>query len=537
MALPFVRRRQAGPLAALAGLAGLAGVTLLAACSDDPAKPTGPVTIRFITIPYYNDPNPLPGDSARPTALVSIDNGTVMTVEAGDSVTNIPRGQHTFRVVYDVDYLPSQFTVDIDPNSTHLDLFLPQAATCRYYPADIDDGGRTSFCTPGVKRNILNFAGTENLICAANDFGEFCSTLPDEQQLGGTWPAQVINQYIAHAKLLVAATVPAGATTQSLAMSLYNPGDYSPRFRLRPITPTDSSRYQNEVWTDARHTPFYYAAGAIPHTPLAVGDRENANFGLSVMNTYYLNPAYKDAIFIKFDVKNISADPDYRRVNPEVPAAGQTITNIFLTPFVDASLGIDNQLTPGEIGDDNATLFPAENLLAAYDQNFLVVLPQTGGGTTNNTSPGLVGFEFLRGPAGATPRAVIIDRADSLSFTTTALEQATHRLLAAGRAGDQTGCTLRTPSGGGPEAYVCAPETANDVLMGWSVGPIASLAPGESVSLTVVLFVAAPSAGTFVSGTGIAPQNDQIGVDTRPIAQVAGTLRLQAQQMKNVVVP
>ena len=528
MAQPSVRRR---PTSSVRGVALLCGLAAVAACSDDPAKPTGPVTVRFITLPYYNDPNPAPVDTARATAIVSMDGGPGITVETGDSITNVPRGEHTFAVRFDIDYLVSEFTVNIDPNGTTENLFLPQAATCRYFPADFDETGRTNFCIPGVKRNLLDFKGTENLLCAANDYGEFCSTLPDENQLGGTWPSTGINQYIAHAKLLVAATVPQGAGTRLAAMSLYNPGDYSPRTRLRP-TGTDSLRYTNEVWTDARHAPFYFSAAESPRTPLGVADRANANFGLSVTNTYYFTPTIPDAIFIRFDVKNISNEADYRRVNPEVPVAGQTITNIYLTPFVDATLGIQHNTTPTEPTDDNATVFPEENLIAAYDQAFSVTIPANTG-TTVNASPGLVGFQYISGPSGLTPRAVLLDRADSLSFFTVAREDATHRLLAAGRAGDQAGCTLR----GGGSAYVCSPETPNDVLAGWSVGPIASLAPGATTSITVAVFIAAPVTGTFTSGGGIGPENDKIGDNGRTIAQVAGNLRTRAQQTRIVTVP
>ena len=528
--MPLTRSRRP---AAAATLAALAASCLLAACGDDPSRPTGPVTVVFVTLGYYSDPEPTAVDSARARAIVSIDGGPEMEIRTGDSITNVPRGEHTLTVKYDIDYLTSTFKVDINPNSSREELFLPQSATCRFFPADQD--GNTSFCTPGnprVKRNILSFSGTERLICAANDFGEFCSTLPDENQLGGTWPETGINQYVAHAKLLIAATVPqGGAGTRKSAMSLYNPGDYSPRYRLRPFSPTDSTRYQNEVWTDARHVPFYFSTNEPPRTSLGLVDRFNANFGLSVTNTYYRDPNIPDAIFVRFDVKNISNDADFRRVNPEVPAAGQTISNIWLTPFVDATLGIAHGSTPSETSDDNATVFPEDNLIAAYDQTFSVSIPASSG-VSVNANPGIVGFQFLSGPAGTTPRAVIIDRGDSLSFRTAALEDQTYRILAAGRDGDQAGCALRSGV-----AYICAPDTANDVLTGWSVGPVASLAPGQTVSLTVAILVALPTAGSFTSGAGVGPEHDRINDNSRTIAQIAADLRTLSQLTRGVVVP
>jgi len=57
------------------------------------------------------------------------------------------------------------------------------------------------------------------------------------------------------------------------------------------------------------------------------------------------------------------------------------------------------------------------------------------------------------------------------------------------------------------------------------VGPIASLAPGQSTSITVALFVAPPKAGTFTTGTAVAPRNDALGTVESPLFPIAENLR------------
>jgi hypothetical protein len=144
-----------------------------------------------------------------------------------------------------------------------------------------------------------------------------------------------------------------------------------------------------------------------------------------------------------------------------------------------------------------------------------------------------VGLRLLDGPAGTAARPFFLDYADSLSYFSEPRENEAHAVLSGGRGQNTgtTGCALRG------EAYVCTGESPTDVMMGWSVGPIASLAPGERTSVTVALLFAVPKAGTFVTGTPLAPRNDLLGAAESPLFPVAENLRAVAAQARAFVLP
>ena len=513
--------RSAQRLAQLSALAIAACLT--AACGDDDAvKPTTPVTIKFTT-PIYSISQQAT-DTARGWVIMD---GTDSVRVPEDSFVNVPRGQHRFDYRLDKEYLTDFLEGNLDPTSSRVVLEIPLARNCR----DIAVDGL--LCVPnGVPKNVVVWSKHTRPFCNANDFGEFCTAFSDVTRSGGTWPdsGNPGNPYITHAKLLVAATMgpELGSDGAVMAMALFNPGDYAPRSRLRAIGAPDTLAFQNEVWTDARSLPLFLRPNAGPSVVLSPDDRADHRFGLSVKATYFVpngvtNPAVRDVIFARYDVQNISNEPDYRFVHETEPATGHTLRDVYLVPTVDPNIGGTNLGT--EEDDDNATAFASESLLVAYDQSFNVPgfgLLQTNG-TTNTfhiENPGLVGLRLLDGPAGTTARPMFLDYAgDSLSFYSAVVETKTHATLSGGRASVPAGCVLRG------EALVCTAEAPSDVIMGWSVGPIASLAPGQSTSITVALFVAPPKAGTFTTGTAVAPRNDALGTVESPLFPIAENLR------------
>jgi hypothetical protein len=88
----------------------------------------------------------------------------------------------------------------------------------------------------------------------------------------------------------------------------------------------------------------------------------------------------------------------------------------------------------------------------------------------------------------------------------------------------------------GPFALDCAPETGHDAKGGWSIGPIASLAPGETVSLTIGIVLAKPAPGTVTAGTIVRPGNDSL-TTTRQITPIAADLRARAATVRGLQVP
>ena len=489
----------------------------LTACGDDePTKASGPITLTFSTQVHPNKVG-----TARDTVkgIVIVD-GTDTLDLPYDSLVNFPRGRHSFDARLTNDYLPVRFTADIDPFGTREELRIIQGASCRVWvQADIP------FCTTvvGQAGNQTYWSQRTRLACPMNDFGDFCTRIPDPAKLGLSWPtdeannAADLNEYVAHGRLLIAATVGPELGTdagKNIATSLYNFGDYGPRRRLQ-VVPDDSSRYSSVVWTDLRHEPLFgFATGR-----LAYGDRQLALFGLEVKTTYFQPAAFQDVLFIRFDVRNISREVDYRRLHPDTPENGFTVTNVYLTPTIDPDIGGGFNT---EYADDAATVFYDQKLLTGYDREFDI--RRTDWVPRWADAPGIVGFQLIdAGPAGDA-RAVLFS-ADSPDYLTVAEEAEAHTIVSAGRVATLAGCVASA------QLFDCAPETGSDVRMGWSVGPIASIAPEQTYSITVAVLMASPKAGSFTSGTGIAPRNDAIGDNTRQIYTVAEALRALAAQI------
>ncbi|MDQ6887188.1 MAG: hypothetical protein M3068_07815 [Gemmatimonadota bacterium] len=487
----------------------IASTMLVLGCSSDKTtKPTTPVTVKFTTPAFGTD-------TVRAEVVMD---GTVRVTLPGDSILSVARGTHSFVARLSIDYLPHSFTFDVNPSGNVAVVPIYQAPSCRII---LYDGSACS------GRNAINWQQHTLIFCPTSDFGEVCTVQVDPGAFGATWPDSgfaVRNAYVYHGKLLIAALRPRSGGSDTLAMALYIPGDYLPHVRLHPI-PGDSTRWQEDVWTDGRHVPIYPAL----NPALAVGDRPGQNFGLDVRITALLPPTEKNAMLVRFDVTNISATDSFRFVHREEPAAGHTLTDIYLAPFWDANIGGIINL---ESIDDNSTLFPAESLLVTYDQRFT--------GTTMSASfaarPGLFGLRLIDGPPGTTAKGIVTSAVVSAPIwydlspaVGRAREDSSYALLSAGRAQPINSLCVNSSV-----ALVCDTESSNNTYTGWSVGPISSLAPGQSTSITVALLFAPPDPGTFTSGTDMPPQNNALGSTTRPIYITGGGLRALAAQLKSL---
>ena len=493
-------------------------VALCAACYQDVVRPSGPVTVTFVTPSYAG---------AGGTTIVS--HGTLVmdgvdTVRIPeDSITALARGQHSLSALLDMAYLPTLMAGKISPSGSRMTVNVPAPASCRIYAYD------GALC--GSNSAVL-WRGHQRTWCPANDFGDFCSWFPDAYQLGLSWSTDGSdNQYLGHARLLVGAVLGADAPLSrngdTLAMALMRGGDYAPRVRLHPVD-TDTSRWQGEVVTDMRHIPL--SAGML--SVLDPADRAGDNFGLAVRTTYSLPASLPNAILVRFDVTNVSATADYRRVHPEEPATGHTLHDVYLAPTLDPTIACNTAIgcSVGEDRDDNATVLAPDSLLVAYDQELSV--PEFGG--VYSTAPALLGLRLIDGPAGTSAKGVLFDAGTTPDFLTVANEHDTYRLLSGGRAGVVSGCSDYAPS-----AFVCSPETRSDIRMAWSVGPIASLAPGETTHLTVAILFASPENGSFTSGTSVAPGNTSgaaFSDTTRAIWSISAKLRALGDSTRGVVV-
>jgi hypothetical protein len=496
---------------------GVLAALVLAACGDDgPSGGGGPVDVQFQTIRSATD---------TVTARITMDDTLTFLVKGDTVITGVPSGQHRFDVVTTLDYLPFAFTQNISAGRANV--AIPRPGSCRIVPQD------AVFCQD---RNAFYWPGHTLVVCPANDYGEICTAISDPFFLGLTWPdtlPDAANAYIGEGKLLIGALrdAPAGGE-DTLAMAFYQIGDYAPRQQIRPVG-TDSTRWRSIVWTDARHTPFF----GFTAPRLAADDRPGENFGLEVAITAYLPPGERNAILLKFDVTNISATDDWRFHHPEAPATGHTLRDVYLAPFFDFDIGapqtLDRANNP-EIRDDNITAFPAESLLVAYDQAFQV----TSFSNAFRNQPGLVGVQVVETPPGTEARALFLSDTVGttrliLDYLPAAREDSSYAIYSAGRAGAQL---LRPQCVVSAFALDCAPETGNDVKGGWSIGPIPTIAPGETVSLTIGILLAQPTPGSVTGGTVIRPGNDSLAT-TRPITPIAGDLRTRAAAVRALRVP
>ena len=496
---------------------GVLAALLLAACGDDgPSGGGGPVDVQFQTIRSLTD---------TVTARITMDDTLTFVVKGDTVITDVPSGQHRFEVITSLDYLPFGFTQTISPGRANV--AIPRPGTCRVVPQD------AVFCQD---KNAFYWPGHTLVVCPANDYGEICSAITDPFFLGLTWPdtlPDAANAYIGEGKLLIGALrdAPAGGD-DTLAMAFYQVGDYGPRQQIRPAG-ADSTRWTSIVWTDMRHKPFF----GFTAPRLAADDRPDENFGLQVAITGYLPPGERNAILLKFVVTNISATDEYRFHHPGLPATGHTLRNVYLAPMFDFDIGgpqsLDRANNP-EIRDDNITAFPAESLLVAYDQAFQV----TSFSATFRNQPGLVGVQVIETPPGTEARAIFLSDTVGttrliLDYLPAAREDSSYAIYSAGRAGAQL---LRPQCVVGANALDCAPETGNDVKGGWSIGPIPTLAPGESVSLTIAILLDQPTAGSVTGGTVIRPGNDSLST-TRQITPIAADLRALAASVRALRVP
>ena len=496
---------------------GILAIFGLVGCGDDgPSDPGGPVDVTFQSIILGTDTS---------TARVVMDDTLEFLVKGDTVITGVPSGQHVFEVETTLDYLPITFTQTISPSRTSLPI--PRAGTCRILPQD------NAFCNG---RNVLYWPGHTLVVCPANEYGEICSAIVDGAQLGLTWPdtaPDLYNAYIGEGKLLIGALRDSpGGGEDTLAMAFYQVGDYAPRERNGPIG-TDSSRWRSVLWTDARYTPLFQLAPR-----LQKNDRFGENFGLEVAVTVYMPPAEPNAILLKFDVTNISATDEYRFHHPEEPVGGHSLRDIYLAPLFDFDVGAPPRLDRAdsvEVNDDNITMFPAESLVVAYDQAFSVPQIRFRNFADN---PGLVGVQAVETPPGTQARGVFLSDTVSggplvLEYAPAAREDSIYAIYSAGRAGAQLlrpGCVVLA------SALDCAGEISSDVLGGLSIGPIPSLAPGESTSATIAILLAAPTPGTFQSGTVVRPVNDSL-TSTRIIDAIAADLRTRAAAVRSLRVP
>jgi hypothetical protein len=224
--------------------------------------------------------------------------------------------------------------------------------------------------------------------------------------------------------------------------------------------------------------------------------------GLQVRERVLTTTGLEAVFLVELTFRNISDEPLYELVDPAIAALpGITWEDAFV------GLGIDPDI--GQSADDWLSYDPATSTVYAYDAAF-----SEPGFTTGQAAPALVGLRVLRAPEGT---GVVLN--GWIRETGGDWNAGTTSQIAG--FGMLSGTAAYSPDH--PGAVVGhLPGNSGDVRMLAAVGPL-RLAPGDSATVVLALALAPPVAGTFTSGSAVAPGNPDD--PERPIHGVAAGLR------------
>lgn len=227
--------------------------------------------------------------------------------------------------------------------------------------------------------------------------------------------------------------------------------------------------------------------------------------GIEVEETVLATADVDDVVVIRLVFRNITADSLYRLVDPDVAEDSMTFPNAYVGFALDADVGPTT--------DDDYLSYDVDHDLAfVYDAAF----EEPGFDRDHRDRPGLVGLRMLEAPPGATVVLNGWPRAGGSGATD----------WGAGTPNEGTGWGMMS----GQRVYApdhedprigYMPPAPLDVRMMVSAGPV-TLAPGDSVAITIAVVVAEPAAGTFTSGEMVEPGEPTDA--SRPLYRIAQPL-------------
>lgn len=324
------------------------------------------------------------------------------------------------------------------------------------------------------------------IVCRLNTLGDTCAGAFFSDQVALQWPGAE-GDYAAGGRLLAAAILgtDAGPRAGDTMATLVFRQSWTGRRPVRIQTSGSCQVVRRRYWATSLLRP----------APL---------LGLEVQETLVAvdSATVRDLLFVHYRVENVSDDPRYRRIYPEIPAGGYTFESLYLGFGFDIDVGVAS--------DDLGSFDPDLRLGFVYDADFL-----DAGLGDRADRPALVGLVTIEPPDGATERTLTLWRSGD-DWDDGLRTDFAWRVLA-GR--------LR---GGDPIEDHPAPELGflsdvpDDYRLTEAHGPL-TLQPGAAVEFTVGLLLAEPAAGTFTPGQVVAP-GDPLDPD-RAVLQVAESLR------------
>ena len=314
----------------------------------------------------------------------------------------------------------------------------------------------------------------------------------DGSEKGLFWPSSVQNGYASIGVPLISGVV---GTRDTLALGIYDVGYLAGR-PMPQVTET-AARFSltQSMWV-------------VPPTSVILSLGPTMR-GIEVDEELIGLSATSDVAFVKLTFRNITNRASYQTIDPIVPSAGLTYNWVYVGFGLDADIG--------NAADDVVTYDAASDMVYMYDMDFQDATLASG-------VPALVGLRLVQAPAGATSKVL------------NAWPSASDWIAGSIGSSDRTerngwyvmsGTRSTLPDAPGPQLGH-APTVQGDYRMSVSAGPL-TLTPGDQVSLTVAIVLAAPVPGTFNVGQVVNPENP--ATSGRQIEQIAAGLINKAKAL------
>jgi hypothetical protein len=309
---------------------------------------------------------------------------------------------------------------------------------------------------------------------------------------GIVWPQSTSNGYGA-GSMPAFAGILAGRDT--VAMGIYDEGYLAGR----PVPQINATPEQVDVWQVTWIVP-----------PPASLQRPTVR-GIEIEQQLVATSVNDDLALVRLVFRNITHEPLYAALDPTVPGGGLTYDQVWIGFMLDPDIGTSS--------DDALSYDRDLDMAFAYDARFDEADFQEG----FNRGPGLVGLRMVQAPAGT---RVIMN-----GWTSQGVNSAD---WFAGQVSERTGWQMLS----GTRSY--SPDHSDprighlplgpgDVRLSVSAGPL-RLAPGDSAAVTVAIFIAEPTPGSFASGTLVDPGDPTDR--TRVLYSVASTLLQKAATIR-----
>lgn len=426
-------------------MAGLVPLIALAACREAD-RPVGPDEGGTIFV-----------DSDPPGAAILLD-GESTGLRTPDTLRQVKVGLRNLVVRLDSAGLPYGYGVRIESRRGEVrDVWGSLVLRCTAEPCF---RSRVQYHAPNRVRFGVSPTGS---IMYVNGAGE-----------GLYWPAETGNSYVSAAAAVFAGQVNYGSGSQPVSLGVYSARDVFGQV----VYEYYAGRPAPEVTQTAGRFTLRQPVWVLPPVDLQVYVTVR---GLEIEQEFIARSDVDDVVLIRLTYRNISAEDNYRVMDPYVPETGVTFENAYIGLALDADIGNSD--------DDLLSYVPDLDLAFMYDSDFR----ESGFGAWSSR-PGLIGVRMLESPPGT---QVYLNgwwrEADWFAGVET--ESIGHVWLR----GD-------TPSGVPKHSARIgyAPTEPRDYRVSVMAGPL-RLAPGESASVTVAVMLAEPAAGWFTSGAVVEP--------------------------------